>query len=161
MTGAILRGVANIELEQIQEDIEFLNYLRKEGNCSGIENATAIFFPDSETGYWQAMRICSDCPVRDECAEWALAQGVTKLYGVWGGLTEGWRKIITKGRKSKNVAPVKEHGKGWKSFKQHLKRGELPCDECHAGWTKEFPIKKIPGKQSHHFMENPSDSHSL
>jgi WhiB family redox-sensing transcriptional regulator len=34
----------------------------------------------------QAQAICSACPVRRTCLEWALA--VPELYGVWGGRTE-------------------------------------------------------------------------
>jgi WhiB family redox-sensing transcriptional regulator len=38
----------------------------------------------------QAQQICTECPVRRTCAEWALQSG--EQYGVWGGLTESDRR---------------------------------------------------------------------
>src|SRR5512144_1108655 len=50
-----------------------------------------FFSPEEEQGeYFRlrvslAKRICGGCPVRRQCAEYALA--VDERYGVWGGLT--------------------------------------------------------------------------
>ncbi|MFV0258496.1 MAG: WhiB family transcriptional regulator [Acidimicrobiales bacterium] len=38
-----------------------------------------------------AKEICGDCPVRAECREYALS--VREQYGIWGGLTEGERRV--------------------------------------------------------------------
>ena len=50
-----------------------------------------LWFP--ETGYsaTEAKRICSQCPVRRECLDYALAIP-ERLGGVWGGLTETERR---------------------------------------------------------------------
>jgi WhiB family transcriptional regulator, redox-sensing transcriptional regulator len=37
-----------------------------------------------------ARRICSDCPVRQECLDYALR--VNEPFGIWGGLTEQERR---------------------------------------------------------------------
>ncbi|WP_224389052.1 WhiB family transcriptional regulator [Pseudonocardia sp. ICBG1293] len=42
------------------------------------------FFPVSELGVLQARLVCTGCPVRVACREWATATGE---YGVWGGTT--------------------------------------------------------------------------
>jgi len=50
-----------------------------------------LFFPISSAGpaqrqIAQAKTICAGCPVRQECLEFALSQGLA--YGIWGGTTE-------------------------------------------------------------------------
>lgn len=34
----------------------------------------------------EALTICAECPVREQCLAWAYEQG--EQYGIWGGLTE-------------------------------------------------------------------------
>jgi WhiB family transcriptional regulator, redox-sensing transcriptional regulator len=51
-----------------------------------------IFFPSTEDSVEAAVRICSGCPVREECLEWALDTRVR--YGIWGGLTEKQRRRL-------------------------------------------------------------------
>lgn len=63
--------------------------------CRGM--ASAVFYaPPGERGNRrrtrerQAQLICEGCPVRQQCAEFALTLG--EAYGVWGGLTETERR---------------------------------------------------------------------
>ncbi len=62
-----------------------------------------LFFPIGSTGpaVRQAMRakaICTGCPVRRECLEWAL--DTEQPHGVWGGLDEHERhRLRTAGRR--------------------------------------------------------------
>ena len=52
-----------------------------------------LFFPESTTGpgtYARARRICARCPVRDECAEYAITHAMTA--GLWGSMTPAERK---------------------------------------------------------------------
>jgi WhiB family redox-sensing transcriptional regulator len=51
-----------------------------------------LFFPQSEGGAAEALRICSGCPVADECLAWALDSRVG--YGIWGGKTERERRRL-------------------------------------------------------------------
>lgn len=39
-----------------------------------------------------ALRLCSSCPVRAACLEWAVEK--KEYYGIWGGLTEMQRRLI-------------------------------------------------------------------
>jgi WhiB family transcriptional regulator, redox-sensing transcriptional regulator len=58
--------------------------------CRGLD-PSMFFHPDDERGYAKrcrearAKRICTACPVRRECLEWALA--IREPAGIWGGLT--------------------------------------------------------------------------
>ncbi len=51
-------------------------------HCLGVD--TEVFFPVSELGVVQARLVCTGCPVRVACREWATATG---QHGIWGGTT--------------------------------------------------------------------------
>jgi WhiB family redox-sensing transcriptional regulator len=52
----------------------------------------SLFFPDNGGGVEVARRVCSCCPVRDECLEYAIAERIEP--GVWGGTSERTRRRI-------------------------------------------------------------------
>jgi len=61
-----------------------------------------LFFPVGTTGpaveqTAQAIEICTECPVRRECLEWAL--DTCQDAGVWGGLGEEERREIRRARR--------------------------------------------------------------
>jgi WhiB family redox-sensing transcriptional regulator len=51
-----------------------------------------LFFSDNPDDQADAKAICRSCPVRRECAIWALDS--RQEYGVWGGLTPDERDQI-------------------------------------------------------------------
>lgn len=71
------------------------------GACRG-KDSDVFYHPDGERGRarWrreaQAKAICRGCPVLSQCREHALA--VAEPYGIWGGLNEGERNDILRGR---------------------------------------------------------------
>jgi WhiB family redox-sensing transcriptional regulator len=50
------------------------------------------FFPEKGGSTKEAKRICSRCPVRAECLDYALAHD--ERFGVWGGLSERERRHL-------------------------------------------------------------------
>ncbi|WP_103528961.1 WhiB family transcriptional regulator [Streptomyces sp. SM12] len=55
-----------------------------------------LFFPVGESGparlqVEEAKSVCSRCPVKEQCLEWAMNWPVE---GVWGGLTEEERRAM-------------------------------------------------------------------
>ncbi|MEV6212463.1 WhiB family transcriptional regulator [Kitasatospora sp. NPDC051914] len=65
--------------------------------CRGQD--TALFFhPAGERGephqdrVEAAKRVCTRCPVRGQCLEYALT--ADERYGIWGGLTEDERRAL-------------------------------------------------------------------
>ena len=60
--------------------------------CVGMD--TRIFFPDAKRrgcyDYEPAKQVCADCPVRTECAHFALSND--ERHGVWGGMTPPERR---------------------------------------------------------------------
>ncbi|HYA68556.1 MAG TPA: WhiB family transcriptional regulator [Acidimicrobiales bacterium] len=65
------------------------------GKCRDMD--PAIFFPSDGVGVQVAQRICGECPVKDACLEYALADRVD--HGVWGGTSERERRRILRYRR--------------------------------------------------------------
>jgi len=66
-----------------------------------------LFFPIGTTGpaaiqIERAKAVCTQCEVRSECLEWAMATG--QDAGVWGGLSEEERRALRRARRRSEVA---------------------------------------------------------
>lgn len=70
------------------------------GNCNN--HPPSVFFPSDGVGVEIAKEICSSCPVKEPCLEYALAQRVD--HGVWGGASERQRRRILKARRATAAA---------------------------------------------------------
>jgi len=70
---------------------------RDRAACRGLD--PEIFYPVSDEDAGAAKAICAECPVREACLEYALAN--RERDGVWGGATERERRrMIRQRRKS-------------------------------------------------------------
>jgi len=63
--------------------------------CFGLN--TQDFFPTSSPGVDSAKQICNQCPVRQECLEFALVNRIA--HGIWGGASERERQRILRKRR--------------------------------------------------------------
>jgi WhiB family redox-sensing transcriptional regulator len=68
-----------------------------------------LFFPVSSSGpaasqVARAKAVCTRCPVRGECLEFAIESG--QDFGVWGGVSEGERRTIRRRRMRQRRAAV-------------------------------------------------------
>jgi len=66
-----------------------------QGRCRDMD--PAAFFPSDGIVVQSAQRICSECPVREPCLEYALGNRVD--HGVWGGTSERERRRILRRRR--------------------------------------------------------------
>jgi len=73
-----------------------------QGKCWEMD--PAIFFPSNGTGVGVAQRICAECPVKDTCLEYALANRIE--HGVWGGASERERRRILRHRRVSRRQPT-------------------------------------------------------
>lgn len=69
--------------------------------CAPIDGD--LFFPegtrvDAVDQRERAQAICAECPVREACLEYALANRID--HGVWGGESEAGRRRILRQRKA-------------------------------------------------------------
>lgn len=82
-------------LAQVPIDVQW--FWQEHGSCREAD-PTLFFHPQNERGSSRnrrdrtAKRICAGCPVRMECADYAVR--AREPYGVWGGLSEEEREQI-------------------------------------------------------------------
>lgn len=74
---------------------------RSQAACSNMD--TELFFPVGESAQVSeqirmAKRVCSACPVRELCLEFAIR--TIQNDGIWGGATEDERKVIKRARRA-------------------------------------------------------------
>lgn len=58
------------------------------------DRTDVVFFPSNGDNGKNARRFCGDCPVQQQCLQYALRHNLTD--GVWGGKTPNERKAIRK-----------------------------------------------------------------
>lgn len=70
---------------------------KKRGLCDSTRYPVdpELWWPNGTTGdeelkITQAKAICSNCPVKRECLDWAVDN--RQYFGIWGGVTEEERK---------------------------------------------------------------------
>lgn len=94
--------------------------------CAGTD--AEAFFPTEGTRDYERAAVkamCSSCPVRTACLEYALDN--REQWGVWGGLTEHERRPLLKDR-PRRLPPI-THGTE-AGAKQHRRRNEAVCAPC-------------------------------
>jgi WhiB family redox-sensing transcriptional regulator len=68
---------------------------RNRAACRGVD--PDVFYPVSDEETEVAKAICAQCPVREACLEYALAN--RERDGVWGGATERERRRMIRQRR--------------------------------------------------------------
>lgn len=69
-------------------------------NCLGVD--PDLFFPERGASTAEAKAVCAGCVVREQCLEYALANG--EKFGIWGGTSERERRVIRRERAKKRAA---------------------------------------------------------
>ncbi len=65
-----------------------------QANCLGVD--PDLFFPERGASTREAKEVCRGCVVKDDCLEYALANG--EKFGIWGGMSERERRRIRRAR---------------------------------------------------------------
>ncbi len=65
-----------------------------QANCMGVD--PDLFFPERGASTREAKEVCRGCVVREDCLEYAIANG--EKFGIWGGLSERERRKIRRRR---------------------------------------------------------------
>lgn len=71
-------------------------------NCLGMDGD--LFFPDRGASTRKAKETCRGCVVREDCLDYALANGET--HGIWGGTSERERRRLRKQRAIARAATI-------------------------------------------------------
>ena len=67
---------------------------QRKANCMGVD--PDLFFPERGASTREAKEVCRGCVVREDCLEYALANG--EKFGIWGGMSERERRRIRRQR---------------------------------------------------------------
>jgi len=79
-----------------------------------------IFFPELGGSSARAKRICTTCPVREQCLDWAISLVPLPSEGIWGGM--GYRALR----------------------KEAARRGRpVPCEACGAMFVLPDPAHPV------------------
>ncbi len=67
--------------------------------CKSVPNATKVFFLERGMNSNAAKKICSTCPVTEECLEYALSFNLYEdSFGIFGGMTPQERENVRRAR---------------------------------------------------------------
>ena len=69
------------------------------GSCVGED--PEVFFPSHRDPSTEARRICTACPVRDDCLNYATA---ADEFGIWGGLDQAERRNLKRRQRRRQAA---------------------------------------------------------
>jgi WhiB family transcriptional regulator, redox-sensing transcriptional regulator len=72
-------------------------------NCLGVD--PDLFFPERGESTREAKEVCRGCVVREDCLEYALANG--EKFGIWGGMSERERRRIRRQRALARAAALR------------------------------------------------------
>jgi WhiB family transcriptional regulator, redox-sensing transcriptional regulator len=67
---------------------------RERAACRGLD--PDLFYPERGADPKPAQRICADCPVREECLDYAMER---REIGIWGGTSEQERRRMKRRRR--------------------------------------------------------------
>ena len=83
--GPVSNGTVELDGEKSWQDA---------ANCLGVD--PDLFFPERGASTREAKEVCRGCVVREDCLEYALANG--EKFGIWGGMSERERRRIRRQR---------------------------------------------------------------
>ncbi len=63
-------------------------------NCLGVD--PDLFFPERGSSTREAKEVCRGCVVREDCLDYAIANG--EKFGIWGGMSERERRRVRRAR---------------------------------------------------------------
>lgn len=90
--GTSLRNFSYDESEYYETVVEERKDWIKEALCLTLGVDPSIFYSDIPEDRIEAKRFCFACPVRQQCAEFAIV--TREDFGIWGGLEFKVRRII-------------------------------------------------------------------
>ena len=98
--------------------------------CAGQDEE--LFFPPPNTARKTyastSARFCDRCPIRDACADYAIAHDI--VDGLWGGLAPAERHALTQRRAAVGGRPSTARCGTPSGYDRHRRLGEPTCAAC-------------------------------
>ena len=126
---------------------DFLNESTRPA-CRGAD--IDLFFPEQGHDPVEAKAICRGCPLLARCRNWALAQPVIDLHGVWGGLSQTeridmkqvrlrrWKSGI--GEHHDRIAAMRADGATWAEIANAI---GFTTDGVKAYWKRQRRAREV------------------
>ncbi|WP_069773055.1 WhiB family transcriptional regulator [Streptomyces sp. LUP30] len=91
-----------------------------------------LWFSKSSTDRDRAIALCEECPIRRECAQYALDD--REVSGVWGGTTLADRRQFWTGQQHRldELGRIRLVCGSERAYRAHFSYREQPCGECVA-----------------------------
>lgn len=91
---AAVREIERAQLPPVPQEVA------THGRCRGLP--PEWFFAERGSGsvYARGRAVCAACPARKPCREWARAQPINKLTGLWGGESQRERRLLAEAASS-------------------------------------------------------------
>lgn len=96
----LTRLMAGLDVPDLEELFPRPAWMHR-GACTDPQVA-ANFFPTRGESPAPAKAVCAECPVREDCLEYAVTH--RELNGVWGGVSERRRRAIRSERLKSRAA---------------------------------------------------------
>lgn len=103
-----------------------------DARCKGLD--PELFHPGRGESTEPAKAVCSDCPVRLACLDYALAH--RERHGVWGGLSERERRSLRRALGDVGERVCKRAGCG-RTFTPRVEHQAYCCVECRRDLKNE------------------------
>jgi WhiB family transcriptional regulator, redox-sensing transcriptional regulator len=87
-------AIDDVEVSGVVGDAGDAEVWQMFANCLGTD--PDLFFPERGASTKEAKAVCQGCVVREDCLEYALANG--EKFGIWGGYSERQRRRINRQR---------------------------------------------------------------
>jgi len=100
---------------------------RESARCRGLSD---IMYPENHNirAVQLAKSICAECPVREQCLDYALRYN--ESHGIWGGMGERQRRAARYQRNLVRPRAVKCGTRG--GYDEHRRLGTETCAACRA-----------------------------
>lgn len=114
--------------------------------CRGMN--PDLFFPERGNRTQAAEQACADCPVADQCLDYALER--REGFGIWGGQAEQDRRLLRRqrglvaNRRGRSAPPAQcatEAG-----YAKHRSNKETPCEACREAHRVAAAARKAARK---------------
>lgn len=79
-------------LAHLPDDPELDSAWRQDAACQSLPDTMFFLAGDDFAGMKRAKSVCEQCPVKDECLEFAIV--TNQSLGIWGGTTPNERRQI-------------------------------------------------------------------
>jgi hypothetical protein len=116
-----------------------------EALCAQVGPEDSLWFPDKGQSNKQAKLICAECPVRQQCLQYALDR--SEQHGIWGGLSDRERKELKRGIRPPRMKCRKGHDLNEAGTRPNGECAECSRERSRRAYTPRPPMERRKGRE--------------